>query len=376
MESGRHRLLGLSVVAGITLVYLAFDRRARRKVLRWAKVLWDGDEEGEERRLQFQFVADTVEHWHMQLDSLGTSLSSLEADKSARADVRSRRCKLQKNLAAANAELWKAQDILDGLGNGAAGSSSSALDPEDRLLRRNLVGRLETVMAPIDALAKRFRCLAPLPAKSLAGSEEPGFRGYKVRADGSKTTYFNNDLDDEAKALIGDIRPKRVDNAGVEEAAAGAAGKIAGSSWNVAGTWESRNMTEWGRGRLTELLLEATFELPDDLGTVAVDKVKDLIGDAEVTMMRRKTKWLFDWAFTLEWRIAKLKDVGPCKGTLKYPDVTPDCDGEFEAICEVDRRTPTAARAVIEMFVRSESEGLRPAVSAQIQKFIDEYGER
>ena len=47
MESGRHRLLGLSVVAGITLVYLAFDRRARRKVLRWAKVLWDGDEEGE-----------------------------------------------------------------------------------------------------------------------------------------------------------------------------------------------------------------------------------------------------------------------------------------------------------------------------------------
>ena len=97
--------------------------------------------------------------------------------------------------------------------------------------------------------------LAPLPAKSLAGSEEPGFRGYKVRADGSKTTYFNNDLDDEAKALIGDIRPKRVDNAGVEEAAAGAAGKIAGSSWNVAGTWESRNMTEWGRGRLTELHL-------------------------------------------------------------------------------------------------------------------------
>ena len=100
------------MVAGITLVYLAFDRRARRKVLRWAKVLWDGDEEGEERRLQFQFVADTVEHWHMQLDSLGTSLSSLEADKSARADVRSRRCKLQKNLAKANAPFFRSSSAF------------------------------------------------------------------------------------------------------------------------------------------------------------------------------------------------------------------------------------------------------------------------
>ena len=132
-------------------------------------------------------------------------------------------------------------------------------------------------------------------------------------------------------------------------------------------------MTEWGRERLTELLLAASFELPNGMGTVTVAKVKDLTGDADITMMRQKKKWLFDWAFTLEWRIKELKDAGPCKGSLKYPDVTPDCDGDYEAQFEVDRSTPPKARAVLDAFVRSSSEGLQPAVAAQIQLFIDEY---
>ena len=202
-------------------------------------------------------------------------------------------------------------------------------------------------------------------------------RGYKIRADGTKTTFFNNDLDDEAKALIGDIRPQKIDEAAAEEAAKGAAGKIAGSSsWNAAGTWESRNMTEWARDRLTDLLLEASFALPNDMGTVTVAKVTELNGDAEITMMRRKKKWLFDWSFKLEWRIEPLKDAGPCKGTLKYPDVTPDCDGDYEAVFEVDRSTPPKARAVLDAYVRSAGDGLQPAVAAQIQKFIDEYGQK
>lgn len=34
---------------------------------------------------------------------------------------------------------------------------------------------------------------------------------------------------------------------------------------------------------------------------------------------------------TGRWRAqVELRDAGPCKGTLKYPDVTPDCDGEYD----------------------------------------------
>jgi hypothetical protein len=40
-------------------------------------------------------------------------------------------------------------------------------------------------------------------------------------------------------------------------------------------------------------------------------------------VMRAKKKHLFDWSFTLAWAV-DLKGVGPCTGTLVYPDVTPD----------------------------------------------------
>lgn len=35
-------------------------------------------------------------------------------------------------------------------------------------------------------------------------------RGYKLTSDGRKTSFFNNELTDEAKALIGDIAPKPI----------------------------------------------------------------------------------------------------------------------------------------------------------------------
>ena len=57
--------------------------------------------------------------------------------------------------------------------------------------------------------------------------------------------------------------------------------------------------------------------LPEAMGTIKVHALKDLTGDAEVTTMRNKKKYLFDFEFTLEWR-GELKDIGPCKGTLKY----------------------------------------------------------
>lgn len=75
-------------------------------------------------------------------------------------------------------------------------------------------------------------------------------KGYKKTADGRVTTYFNNELTDEAKALIGDIAPKRLEpatagaGAGVgEEGGGGAAAGSNVSVWNKAGTWESRDMT-------------------------------------------------------------------------------------------------------------------------------------
>eukprot|EP00804_Cyclotella_cryptica_P000493 CCRYP_018529-RA/>CCRYP_018529-RA protein AED:0.00 eAED:0.00 QI:79/-1/1/1/-1/1/1/649/316 len=36
-------------------------------------------------------------------------------------------------------------------------------------------------------------------------------RGYKIRSDGKKTSYFDREISEETKALIGDIAPKKID---------------------------------------------------------------------------------------------------------------------------------------------------------------------
>ncbi len=73
---------------------------------------------------------------------------------------------------------------------------------------------------------------APADADANAAAKANELRGYKVTADGRKTTFFNHDLDDEAKRLIGDIRPKKLEADATPDAVATPAGA---SSWNSAG---------------------------------------------------------------------------------------------------------------------------------------------
>lgn len=61
-------------------------------------------------------------------------------------------------------------------------------------------------------------------------------RGYKLTTDGRKTTFFNNEMDEQTRALIGDIAPQKIspqDNGGDVVPSNG------GSVWNAAGTFES-----------------------------------------------------------------------------------------------------------------------------------------
>jgi len=53
--------------------------------------------------------------------------------------------------------------------------------------------------------------------------------------------------------------------------------------------------------------------------------------------------------------------------------VTPDCDGEYDVLFEVDKHTPPAARGVLDAYVRSGGQGLQPAVTAAIGAFIEAY---
>jgi hypothetical protein len=50
-------------------------------------------------------------------------------------------------------------------------------------------------------------------------------------------------------------------------------------------------------------------------------------------LMLSLRRYLFDFVFSVEWEVEL--DCGPAKGTLKYLDVTPDCDGDYDTQVEV-----------------------------------------
>jgi tetratricopeptide (TPR) repeat protein len=76
-------------------------------------------------------------------------------------------------------------------------------------------------------------------------------RGYKTTSDGRKTTFFNNELDEKTKELIGDITPKQISAAATDQEVASTS---KGSAWNTAGTFESVTYTPWAIERIETLL--------------------------------------------------------------------------------------------------------------------------
>ncbi len=50
-------------------------------------------------------------------------------------------------------------------------------------------------------------------------------------------------------------------------------------------------MTNWARDRLTQLISEATFVMPNMAAIIDVTKVLDLDGDASITLSRGKKRY-------------------------------------------------------------------------------------
>ncbi|CAM9130071.1 unnamed protein product [Choristocarpus tenellus] len=216
-------------------------------------------------------------------------------------------------------------------------------------------------------------------SNSSEGMAGGNMKGYKKTVDGRTTTYFNNDLSEEAKRLIGDIAPKRVDPtlAGVAQGGTGGTGgegagvsdSNGGSAWNMAGTWESKDMTGWAKDRLVELLKGIEFDAGD--GSVEITAVEGLEGDAEITYSRGKKRRMFDFHFNLAWEASL--DCGETKGKLVYPDVGQDCCGVYDVECQVNTTTPPAAKGFIDCHVRPEGSGLRNAVLSRLETFAEEF---
>ena len=235
----------------------------------------------------------------------------------------------------------------------------------------------------VDVAPKIEAFVKPAPIGDTTKSAAPGaggksdMRGYKIDSQGRKTTFFNNELSDEAKALIGDIAPKKV------EAPVSMATKAGESSWNQAGTFESKDHTKWAKAWLEDKFADFMVDLPDrQVGAVSVPcfltvkKFADFKGDASTAQARGKKKWVFDASFKLDWEFA-LDDKGSvAKGSVAFPDVSGDVIDEGDALeyaLEVDSLTPNDASALITSHIKSETAGLRPAVRGVVADLVAEF---
>ena len=219
-------------------------------------------------------------------------------------------------------------------------------------------------------------------------------RGYKI-VNGKKTSYFHNELSEEAKNLIGDIAPKKLE--GLETAMASTASNgppNGASAWNKAGTWEEKDLTQWAKTTLQEHIEQATYVLPDSSpapgAEVTVTKVTTIDGHASCALARGKKRYIYEFMVKLEWRLqgknpestsSSSSAVGgglDCTGSLAFPDIDGTIElGEGYEMHQfvVDAVSDNSLRPLIERFVQRGGfhESLNNAIDDWVRRFKSEY---
>lgn len=230
---------------------------------------------------------------------------------------------------------------------------------------------------------------APRPPAPSTSSAEPlededqahaGMRGYRRTADGKLTTFFNHELDEQTKALIGDIAPRKLEQSSAEAVPVLSTAN-GGSVWNSAGTYEERILSPWACDYLSTSLGALSAEEVLDNGeavTITSSGVEGLVGDAQVTMVRGKRKHLADFSCTVRWVLRTSEGV--LEGGLPIADIS--ADGEWElgepAVDKLDG-TPIERRSLnaslqdtLRQLVQGTKRGLQPMVVRALGDFCRE----
>jgi tetratricopeptide (TPR) repeat protein len=224
--------------------------------------------------------------------------------------------------------------------------------------------------------------------KDKGKDADTSMRGYKITADGRKTTFFNRELSEAEKELLKDNKPKALESA---EELAERERKLKEekgvSAWNQGGTFEEKNMSEWARARLKELVLACTSTVSladaegDHIGEqVKVSELADFEGDASITFTRGKRRHIFCFDFSAKWALT----VGGKKvsGAIFFPDISGDNvqDGErVEAELRWTGREQSCSSAnagLIAKHLMDRKQGLLAAIDKAIFAFAAEFRAR
>ena len=156
-----------------------------------------------------------------------------------------------------------------------------------------------------------------------------------------KLPYFHRTLSDEEVALIGDTAPKRIDS--MEFGYADDQRKLsAGAAWNAAGTWESKNMTEWSKSKIIENLLGISVNASSFECSI---KDVEATGHAEIATVRGKPKFILEFEISMNFEVVCNDDDTSYKGKLCVTDVENDQIDDIGLSTEWNGPSPAGASA-------------------------------
>lgn len=221
-----------------------------------------------------------------------------------------------------------------------------------------------TKEAAADAVAGKENKGVNGEKKGSSSGGDSAMRGYKKTSDGRTTSYFHTELDEDAKRLIGDCKPQKIEAAAVDTKAASG-----GSVWNSAGTFEEKKMTTW----YTELLKKTfptslVIESPGDLPDISIYDCS-VEGDASMVTARGKLKHIQDMSVTLSWKLA-LEGNKEAKGTLKFES---DGDGDYDVVVDVESSSHHETRTVVKELVKGTAQGVQPYVLDKLNQCFTQF---
>ncbi|CAH0480162.1 unnamed protein product [Peronospora belbahrii] len=244
--------------------------------------------------------------------------------------------------------------------------SAKALEPSNKSVM--------TLYTNVQEMAKNQKeapaTLAPKKVVTLMDEEAEisgHVRGYKKLADGRVTTFFNNELTEEAKQLIGDIAPKKVEDPNKVQIKS----VDGGSAWNQGNTFEEKDMTVWAKNKLEKVLSGISAPLGTGEGVVTSLEVSNLEGDASIAVVRGAKRYIFDFALTLACTLKQ--GDNEVTGDLKFLDLSSDCGGDYDVEAIVPSRYQLEGGKALHAALNSPSSPFRKALAAQLASFVQEY---
>jgi len=207
--------------------------------------------------------------------------------------------------------------------------------------------------------------------------QQSSMRGYKLTEDGKKTSYFHMDISEEAKRLIGDCRPQKIEP--VSESAPSTSAPSLKSAWNES-TWEAKGYNKWVEKKVHEV-----FPLTQALGTPPAEEFECVCsydsfdGDLEIVTMRGGPRIINNVSYTFAWKLYKKSARGAAAAQDEKKEIADGKliyhnDGNAEYDTEFTHGViKSEASTAVNTYIKKEGSVLQAALMAKIEGMMADF---